>query len=1134
MSIPRKKIPQRLALLGWLCLALLTGSTTACNCGGGPPPGPTTIQFVGISQKNFNAQQDEDPQTPGFQLTLRGKTENAPENSKVTLTTNGGNPAEINLTTTEFTFQRYTLAEGANILQLKLTAANGQTYLSDALNVTVDSQCFQIKINKPIAGDVFGPKDDENTETPGLQKTIEVLVEPPPAPGEDVEITLDNGKGSPQTLSAPVLAGKAIFTKTTLPDGDVTLTAKITDKAGNRCQNQIKFQILNTAPTVVIDSPTHNKLLCPPDDLDPQTDGFQLQVDVSTNARDGSDANLLLDGLPFAGPNKVNSGKVSFRVTLTSINALLQHTLKTTVKDPLQNFGESAESKVQIRTRGHDISFANILEGQKIPASRDEDPQTTGVQYTVRATTSAPNGTDIKLLFNGKELIQKANNSVVTFLVTLVENQDNTFQLNAFEPTCNLKTNSPAVKVTVEEQGAPALSCKLIKGPAFDTNNSANLSSADDTDPQAQGVQNGLSCTSDAEVGQPADFTINGQSQTKTLVDAAAGLRNVDFQGITFQEGENKISVKVTKKNQKSTTLQYTVIIDTTAPNAINDLKVEVVDHRKASFKLTWAHSQDTGPSPSGLLRYEARWLKGDGPINDANWAGITNVQQSNIVGTPGQTATLVIDQFRIGQKYTLALRAIDRAGNLSAISNNVSVTAQFKQQTLAAIGPDAGLYGAATAIVGDIDKDGLLDLVVSNPSDTEPNKTRTGAVYIYYGRPASSGSLFPSAPDVTLYGEDSSQRIGQSLVGMGDLNNDGFDDFAVGAPYTNSSKGRVYIVFGGPRNSITTGSIATPSRVVLNGDGLFGFGLAAAGRRGIPDLNSDTRADLVVSAPTEPIPNTTAKGQIYIFFGRSTYPAAPNKLVLNKGDATFEDIRIYNDSLPTATSFATVPRLADLNGDSHADLIVPSFASSRVMIFYGPLLATPTTKEIKSSQATLTIQGTSGSRFGNFVSVVGDVNKDGSPELVIIDTTRVAPQGHTGGAAFLFSGQKLNQRKDLLESDAELIYYGPSGSQISTASAAGDVDNDGYADFMIGNGLSDNPQSNAGSAHFFFGNSFNNLTGGDLNAKADIHWFGSAANVGLGYNSLLGGLDLNGDGFPDLVLVETGTSAKGNLYVVY
>jgi hypothetical protein len=1012
MCILHPKIIQRLALLGWLWLVLLTGSTTACNCGETPTPGPTTIQFVGVTQKSFNALQDEDPQTPGFQLTLRGKAENAPENSKVTLTTNGGTPAEINLTGTEFSFQRYTLVEGANILQLKLTASNGQTYLSDALNVTVDSQCFKIKIDKPINGDIFGPRNDDNTETPGVQTTIEVLVEPPPAPGEDVELTLDNGKGSPQTQSAPVLAGKATFAKLTLPDGDVTLTAKITDKAGNSCQNQIKIQVVNSAPTVVIDTPTNNKLLCPPDDLDPQTDGFQLQVDASTNARDGSNANLLLDGLPFAGPNKVSNGKASFRVTLTAINALLQHTLKATVKDTLENFGESAESKVQVRTRGYSLSIASLLDGQKIPASRDEDPKTLGVQITVYIDSSAPNDTDIKLMFNGQESTQKTANGRAKFLLTLVEGQSNSLQASVLEPSCNLKTDSSLIKIIVEEQGAPAASCKLLKGPAFDNTNTASISINDDTDPQSPGVQNGLLCTTDAELGQPAELTLNGQAQTKNLVDGTAGIRNVEFAGLTFQEGENKISFKVTNKNQKSTTIQYTAIIDTTTPNAITDFKAEAADHRKASFKLTWSHSQDKGPNPSGILRYEVRWLKGDGPINDSNWANITDFQQSNIVGTAGQPADLTVDKFRIGQKYTLAVRAIDRAGNLSPISNNVSITAAFKQQTITGLGPSTGLFGQAVAVVGDIDKDGLLDLVVTNSSDSDPAKLRTGAVYIFYGRPTSTGSPFPSTPDATLYGEDG-YRIGQSVVGVGDLNNDGFDDFAVGAAIADSNKGRVYIVFGGPRNSIPTGNIDAVSRVIIKGDGLFGQSLAVAGLGGIPDINGDTRPDLVVASPTEAIPNSTAKGRTYIFFGRNTYPAAPNKLILTKGDATFEDLRIDNDTLPTATLSMLLVRLADLNGDKQADLILASPYGAQVSIFYGPLMATPTTKELKTSQATLTIQGlAASSRFGQHISVIGDINKDGAPELVIIDDTRVSPQNATCGAAFLYSGQKLNQRK--------------------------------------------------------------------------------------------------------------------------
>ncbi len=157
----------------------------------------------------------------------------------------------------------------------------------------------------------------------------------------------------------------------------------------------------------------------------------------------------------------------------------------------------------------------------------------------------------------------------------------------------------------------------------------------------------------------------------------------------------------------------------------------------------------------------------------------------------------------------------------------------------------------------------------------------------------------------------------------LGDLNNDGFDDFAVGAPFADGNKGRVYIIFGGPRNSITTGSIATPSRVIINGEGFFWLRIAAQrDATAVPDINGDTRADLIVSAPTETVPNSAAKGQVYVFFGRATYPAAPNKLVLNKGDATFEDLRLYNDTSPPLSRFAAQISITDLNHDGQTDLL--------------------------------------------------------------------------------------------------------------------------------------------------------------------------------------------------------------------
>ena len=1139
MAIPNQRSLSS-ALLWGLALILVSLSQTACNCGGTvDPPKEIKIRLTSPeNNKRFNLADDLDPAFPGFQATIRGQVENAPAGSTVTLTTNGAQPATVNLQGGDLTFEKYTLVEGQNILQIKLTTPAGQSYSSDSITVFVDSNCYTIKIEKPVAGETFGPRDDENTEREGLQKTVEVSVNPQPPENEDVELILDNG-ASPVTERKTVVGGRAVFDQLTFPNGEVKITARVTKASGNVCETSHSIRINLDKPQVTISAPVSNTLLCPADDLEPQTEGYQLRVEATTNAPDGSQGRLFRDGRPFAGPEVVQGGRVAFNVTFTALSAVLEHTLKVTIRDNLENEGESVDTPVRIRTRGYEIGIVGLIDGQELPASRDLDPNTPGVQVDAIVNGSMPDGTQVTLTLNGQPLTAASANGRATFRITLVENQVNTLRASATEPSCNLTAESSELSVRVQEQGSPALTCKLLKGPAFDARNLAALQVTDDTDDQTPGIQNGLECQTDAEEGQNATLSFGPQVVlTQALTAGANNLRVARFEGLTLAEGENKINVRVTNNNLKTTERDYTVIVDTTPPLAITDLQATVENHREASIKLAWKSPQDSGTDASGVVRYEFRWREGT-TIDEADWANIPNVRQSNVVSPSGETETLVISGFRVTRSYAIAVRSIDRAGNLSPISNVATATVEFKEQSINAVGPPNGLFGRSV-VVGDLDKDGNLDLVVATPNDTNPvgGKLRTGAVHIYYGRSGSTGNFFPSTPDVSLYGEDTNHALGASLVSVGDLNNDGFDDFAVSSTLANSNNGRVYIVFGGQRGQLQSGNIAPIARVVINGTGtFFGGSMAVAGVGGTPDINKDGRPDLLVAATLEAIPNTTPalRGRIYAFFGRSSYPNS--QLVLNPTDTVYAGLVIENNSLAALPSFGGGLSVADINKDGDADLIVPASGAHQVLLFFGPLLGPAGNQNQRtSSQATLTIQGSADSNFGTNAVIVGDIDNDNNPDLVISAPKKQSPQGNASGMAFVFSGQKINQRTNLTEADAALSYFSLNTlSEIRTIAPAGDLDKDGHADFLIGDGRADtNGLTNNGAVYLLFGGPFSSLQSGNLEQRAQSTWHGSANESQLGIFTLLGGLDLNKDTYPDMILFESGNNVLGKMYVVY
>ncbi|KJE89869.1 hypothetical protein CAOG_01284 [Capsaspora owczarzaki ATCC 30864] len=139
-----------------------------------------------------------------------------------------------------------------------------------------------------------------------------------------------------------------------------------------------------------------------------------------------------------------------------------------------------------------------------------------------------------------------------------------------------------------------------------------------------------------------------------------------------------------------------------------------------------------------------------------------------------------------------------------------------------------------------DLNGDGRDDLVISAPFND------AGRVYVYL-QAASTG--IPTTATMFVSGQVTYEEFGFSVVRIGDLNNDGRDDVAIGAPMYNSHEGRIFLHFGA-----ATGLNPTAAQIIL-GSSVFGsaylsspmqFGYSIVGR----DLDSDSYPDLLVGAP--------------------------------------------------------------------------------------------------------------------------------------------------------------------------------------------------------------------------------------------------------------------------------------------
>ncbi len=383
--------------------------------------------------------------------------------------------------------------------------------------------------------------------------------------------------------------------------------------------------------------------------------------------------------------------------------------------------------------------------------------------------------------------------------------------------------------------------------------------------------------------------------------------------------------------------------------------------------------------------------------------------------------------------------------------------------------------FGYSVSGAGDVNNDGFADLVVGAHFD-DNNGTISGSVRVFSG---ADGSVL-----YTFNGDGAGDQLGRSVSGAGDVNNDGFDDLIAGAigDDNNGSGAGSARVFSGADGSIL---------YTFNGDSTgdqFGVSVSGAG-----DVNNDGFDDLIVGAFTDDN-NGSASGSARVFSG-----ADGATLYTFNGDSA-------NDQFGTSVSGA-----GDVNSDGFDDLIVGALLddnngndSGSARVFSG------------FDGATLyTFNGDSvGDQFGRSVSGAGDVNNDGFDDL-IVGAWLADPNGSNSGSARVFSG-----------ADGATLYtfVGASvGDRFGFAvSGAGDVNNDGFDDLIVGAPEDDDGGANSGSAFVFLSVPCpGDIDDDDLVNFADLNTvLGSFGESGLNLDA---DVNLNGTvDFADLNLVLT------------
>ena len=161
--------------------------------------------------------------------------------------------------------------------------------------------------------------------------------------------------------------------------------------------------------------------------------------------------------------------------------------------------------------------------------------------------------------------------------------------------------------------------------------------------------------------------------------------------------------------------------------------------------------------------------------------------------------------------------------------------------------------FGSAVADIGDVNGDGIADLAVGTPHNDD-GSDNAGAVWILFmkvdGRVKAKQKISKSGGGFNG-NLNAGDNFGAAVAGIGDLDNDGIPDLAVGAPGASGDEGEIWVLFldagGKVRQEQKIADGAGGFKGTLDNNDRFGSAIAAIG-----DMNGDGVADLGVGAPND------------------------------------------------------------------------------------------------------------------------------------------------------------------------------------------------------------------------------------------------------------------------------------------
>jgi VCBS repeat-containing protein len=366
------------------------------------------------------------------------------------------------------------------------------------------------------------------------------------------------------------------------------------------------------------------------------------------------------------------------------------------------------------------------------------------------------------------------------------------------------------------------------------------------------------------------------------------------------------------------------------------------------------------------------------GAITDLNGDGKSEL----LIGAPGMEIGTKIDA---GAGFVIWGAGQTASGQSTGVDLGDPFTGGGKGYVIKGeVAGDAA--GTSMASIADLNGDGKSEVIIGAPG-SNANGGDSGAAYVVFGKSTTSivnlTSVTAGTGGYRIIGEAGQDNAGEAVASISDLNGDGKSEILIGASGSKAGgnhSGAVYVVFG--KSSTTQVNLADVTA------GIGGYRITGGLNDGIGwsvkstgDINADGKSDILLAAQG----SGKGSGELFVVFGKSD----TTEVLISNVKVGIGGLQILGGGQDL--SEASITGGQDFNHDGVADIVLGlphdnegGENAGAVYIIWGGITGAVDLSAIAAGNGGAKVVGLAGSLTGSSVAIVGDINLDGAPELLI------------------------------------------------------------------------------------------------------------------------------------------------------